>query len=172
MTHSPDHAERAREATIAVLVSLTESGVPTDVLEMLTHGDGRGTIPPKVLEKAIAAALRRRDRVVEEAIVPPVNGEPDPEWAVIRRAIDQFAGRVPTISKHRALHNTHLAAVVARLDAAGDREAADTIVWQCWYRALDRERERFLLEDARAALHDAAHLQQNGEGEARDGAGA
>jgi hypothetical protein len=82
-------------------------------------------------------------------IEPPENGEPDPAWRAIKRAIDQFAGRIPTISKHRATNNSHIAAVVSRLDAAGDSEAADTIVWQCWFRALDRERERFLLADAR-----------------------
>lgn len=81
-------------------------------------------------------------------IEAPENGETDPEWRAIRRAIDQFVGRVPTISKHRAVTNAHIAAVVERLDAAGDREAADTIVWQCWWRALDRERERFLMQDA------------------------
>lgn len=91
-----------------------------------------------------------------EAIVPPENGEADPEWRAIRRAIDQFAGRIPTISKHRAVHNEHLAKLVARLDATGDKEAADTIVWQCWFRALDRERERFLLPTARTdALREA-----------------
>lgn len=83
-----------------------------------------------------------------EVVEAPENGEPDPEWRAIRRAIDQFVGRVPVISKHRAIHNTTLAETVARLDAAGDREAADTIVWLCWFRALDRERERFLLADA------------------------
>jgi hypothetical protein len=93
--------------------------------------------------------LRAADRIILAPIEPPENGEPDPEWRAIRRAIDQFAGRIPTIGKHRAVNNVHLADVVARLDAAGDREAADTIVWQAWHRALDRERERFLLADAR-----------------------
>lgn len=106
----------------------------------------------------------RRD---QEPIVPPPNGEPDPEWAAIKRAIDQFAGRVPTVSKHRAVHNAHLAAVVERLDEAGDREAADTIVWQAWYRALDRERERFLLDDANARL-EALRTQGDGEGRLAD----
>jgi hypothetical protein len=98
----------------------------------------------------------------------PLNGEPDPEWRAIRRAIDQFVGRVPVISKHRAVHNTTLAETVARLDAAGDREAADTIVWLCWFRALDRERERFLLADAAEsrtlATTPARNTSQIGEG--------
>ncbi len=98
-----------------------------------------------IREKAAALALPAP--VVEGEIVPPENGEPDPEWRAIKRAIDQFVGRVPTISKHRALNNAHIKGVVDRLDASGDHEAADTIVWQCWWRALDRERERFLLAD-------------------------
>jgi len=105
-----------------------------------------------VARHRIAAEARVSARE-EDPIDPPENGEPDPQWRAIKRAIDQFAGRVPSISKHRATNNAHIAAVVARLDAAGDAEAADTIVWQCWFRALDRERERFLLADARDALH-------------------
>jgi hypothetical protein len=81
------------------------------------------------------------------AVDAPENGEPDAEWRAIRRTIDYFVGRVPTIGKHRAVNTAHIQAVVARLDEAGDREAADTIVWLCWHRALDRERERFLLAD-------------------------
>lgn len=80
----------------------------------------------------------------EFVMVPPPNGEKDPEWAAIKRAIDQFVGRVPTVGKHRAVNNAHLAETVAHLDAIGERAAADTIVWLCWWRALDRERERFL----------------------------
>lgn len=72
------------------------------------------------------------------------NGERDPAWAAIPRAIDQFVGRVPVVTKHQAVHNKHIAETVARLDEAGDRAAADTIVWLCWFSALDRERERFL----------------------------
>lgn len=82
----------------------------------------------------------------------PENGETDPEWRAIRRSIDLFVGRVPVVGKHRALNTRHIEETVARLDAAGDHAAADTIVWQCWHRALDRERERFLLDDARQRM--------------------
>ena len=99
-----------------------------------------------------------------EVIEAPENGEPDPEWRAIRRAIDQFVGRVPVINKHRAVHNTVIAETVARLDAAGDREAADVIVWQCWYRALDRERERFLLADAEERIAALKPEALEGEG--------
>lgn len=92
----------------------------------------------------------------DDAGLPPIeaprNGETDPEWRAIRRSIDLFVGRVPTVGKHRALNTAHIAETVARLDAGGDHAAADTIVWQCWHRALDRERERFLLEDAREQM--------------------
>lgn len=105
------------------------------------------------LDQALAAMREGAD-----PISAPANGEPDPEWAAIKRAIDQFVGRVPSIGKHRALNNAHLAAQVERLDATGDKEAADTIVWQCWWRALDRERERFLLADAEEKLAAAASV--------------
>ena len=101
------------------------------------------------LRRIVTAAF---GTVRERSVKAPTNGEPDPAWAAIKRAIDQFVGRVPSIGKHRALNNAHLAALVERLDAAGDKEAADTIVWQCWWRALDRERERFLLADAEERL--------------------
>jgi hypothetical protein len=110
---------------------------------------------PSILEALEDLAAMR------EGVAPisaPANGEPDPAWAAIKRAIDQFVGRVPSIGKHRALNNSHLAELVERLDAAGDKEAADTIVWQCWWRALDRERERFLLTDADEKLAAAASL--------------
>ena len=83
-----------------------------------------------------------------EPIEAPANGERDPEWAAIRRTIDYFVGRKPVIGKHRAVNTAHITAMVAHLDEIGEREAADTIVWLCWHRALDRERERFLTEDA------------------------
>lgn len=47
-----------------------------------------------------------------------------------------FAGRKVGIGKHQAVHHQTLEAVVARLDAAGDREAADVIVWLTWWRNI------------------------------------
>jgi hypothetical protein len=47
-----------KEALTAALVVLQRKGVPSDTLEMLTHGDGRGTIAPGALNEAIRAALR------------------------------------------------------------------------------------------------------------------
>lgn len=105
--------------------------------------------------------MDNKDRAREEEIVPPENKEPSEEWRAIKRAIDQFAGRIPSIGRHKAINNAHIAAVVARLDEAGDHEAADMIVWGCWWRALDRERDRFLATQARIdALREAADIAQ------------
>jgi len=62
------------------------------------------------------------------------------------KASEVYSGYKPqAVSKHRALNNVHLKAVVDRLVAAGDHEAADTIIWQMWWRDLDAQRERFLI---------------------------
>lgn len=90
-------------------------------------------------------ALAEADNGVVDA---PPHEERSPEWKAIGRVIDQFVGRVPTVSKHRAVNGAYIAEVVARLDADGDHAAADTIVWLCWHTALDRERERFLQDYA------------------------
>jgi hypothetical protein len=57
-------------------------------------------------------------------------------------------GRVPLISKHRALNVQVVRDTIARLDAAGDREAADVLVWQVWWRHIDENRHQFLIKDA------------------------
>ena len=49
--------EAVDDVVAALLVSLTESGVRSDTLEMLTGGDDRGTIAPGDLRKAVAHAL-------------------------------------------------------------------------------------------------------------------
>jgi hypothetical protein len=54
----PEINEADKEALTAALVVLQRKGVPSDTLEMLTHGDGRGTIAPGALNEAIRAALR------------------------------------------------------------------------------------------------------------------
>jgi hypothetical protein len=54
----PEINEVDKEALTAALVVLQRKGVPSDTLEMLTHGDGRGTIAPGALNEAIRAALR------------------------------------------------------------------------------------------------------------------
>jgi hypothetical protein len=41
----------------AALVVLARRGVPTDVLVLLTHGDGRGTVAPGALKAALDAAM-------------------------------------------------------------------------------------------------------------------
>ncbi|MDF0490037.1 hypothetical protein PX554_18025 [Sphingomonas sp. H39-1-10] len=69
------------------------------------------------------------------------------------KASEVYAGYKPTaVSKHRALNNVHLKAVIDRLVAAGDHEAADTIIWQMWWRDLDAQRERFLIEQFREQM--------------------
>lgn len=40
------------------------------------------------------------------------------------------------VGKHKATNDAHLRAVIARLDAAGDAEAADTIAWLIWHHEL------------------------------------
>jgi len=64
----------------------------------------------------------------------------------------QWAGRIPSISKHRASNWAHLTQLVERLDAADDAETADTIIWLAWWRKLDENRHEFLLEDQKASL--------------------
>ncbi len=44
------------EGRMAALTALAEHGIPTDVQELLLRGDGRGTIGPGALRKALAAA--------------------------------------------------------------------------------------------------------------------
>jgi hypothetical protein len=68
------------------------------------------------------------------------------------RASEIYAGRVPSISKHRAINNVHIKTVVDRLDAVGEEEAADTLIWLLWWRDLDFERERFLISDMQERL--------------------
>lgn len=45
------------EAATAALLALAEHGIPPDVQELLVHGDGRGTVAPGALSKALCAAL-------------------------------------------------------------------------------------------------------------------
>lgn len=40
------------------------------------------------------------------------------------------------VGKHTATNDGHLRRVIARLDAAGDAEAADTIAWLVWHHEL------------------------------------
>lgn len=59
-----------------------------------------------------------------------------------------YEGYKPTVvSKHRAANNGHLKQLVDRLTAAGDAEAADTIIWLMWWRDIDSNREKFLIKD-------------------------
>jgi hypothetical protein len=54
-------------------------------------------------------------------------------------------GRKGCISKHRATNYKHVKDTIERLDAGGDREASDTLMWHVWFRILDHQREEFLL---------------------------
>ncbi|ANC85481.1 hypothetical protein [Sphingomonas sp. NIC1] len=62
-------------------------------------------------------------------------------------AREVYEGYKPTVvGKHQAPNNVHLKAVVDRLVAAGDLEAADTIVWLMWHRDIAANREKLLNE--------------------------
>jgi hypothetical protein len=78
-----------------------------------------------------------------------------PTWEEIRANRSAlYVGRKPTISKHRATNTVHLRALLDRLDAAGDAEAADTIAWLLWWEAINANRERFLIDQHYEALAD------------------
>ncbi|WP_347270338.1 hypothetical protein [Rhizorhabdus histidinilytica] len=62
------------------------------------------------------------------------------------KASEIYVGRRPSISKHRALNNVHIKGIIDRLDEIGEAEAADTLVWLLWWRDLDAQRERFLID--------------------------
>lgn len=70
------------------------------------------------------------------------------------KASEIYAGRLPTISKHRAINTVHIKAIVDRLDGIGETEAADTLIWLLWWRDLDAEREKFLIEHWNEQLVD------------------
>jgi hypothetical protein len=53
---------------LTVVMMLSELGVPPDVLEMLTIGDGRGNVAPGSLRKALAAVKRAEDRARTRAV--------------------------------------------------------------------------------------------------------
>lgn len=61
----------SEEMAAAVLTSLLRQGHRADTLECLTHGDGRGTVPPNTLVNALApiaaqlAEARQVERVAE-----------------------------------------------------------------------------------------------------------
>ena len=79
----------------------------------------------------------------------------DITWEQIRAARSAlYVGRKPTISKHRAMNNAHLRALIDRLDASGDAEAADTVAWLIWWEDINSNRERFLIEQHYEALAD------------------
>lgn len=57
----------------AFLVALAEHGIPPDVQELLVNGDGRGTVAPGALAKALSALQPRpastvRAEALEEAL--------------------------------------------------------------------------------------------------------
>lgn len=62
------------------------------------------------------------------------------------KASEIYVGRVPTVGKHKACNNVHLKNVIDRLDAIGETEAADTIVWLLWWRDIVSNREQFLIK--------------------------
>lgn len=45
---------------VAALVALADCNIPVDIQELLVHGDPMRDIPPRALQKAIAAATRCR----------------------------------------------------------------------------------------------------------------
>lgn len=51
-----DRYKAALEAAeVTILLVLSAEGIPADTLEMLTLGDGRGTVAPGSLKRAVAA---------------------------------------------------------------------------------------------------------------------
>lgn len=62
-------------------------------------------------------------------------------------------GRQPVVGKYAAIHQSHMRKIVAELDAAGMKEAADTLIWVYWHYELkrtnlDEERKRATVEHA------------------------
>lgn len=55
MTASPNTPDMSLQAETAFLVALAEHGISPDVQELLVHGDGRGSVAPGALRKALAA---------------------------------------------------------------------------------------------------------------------
>ena len=88
------------------------------------------------------------------ASAPAVDGEELPTNETLK--FIGGLGRIPVISKYRAVNHAQLKETIAALDAAGMREAADTIVWLVWHRILDEQRHDFLMEDAKTSRADAA----------------
>ena len=67
-----------------------------------------------------------------------------------------YAGYKPTVvSKHKAPNNAHLKQLVDRLSAAGDHEAADTIVWLVWWSEIQNNRERYLIADFHERIRES-----------------
>lgn len=147
MTHSPDHAERAREVLAAAFrivdgIAGEINGVPNeptgDAADVVA-GDLADTLGvefdqdwPEAAAAALAAALRGRDRVVE-ALTPSADTK--------AAYIGEFGFNI--------------------VDRDEDGDEVYRNVRVPW----DTVKEIMAAILARAALHDAAHLQQNGEGE-------
>ena len=49
--------ERLLELEAAFFVSLVSNGLPADISELLTYGDAKQGIPPRLIQKAIKAAI-------------------------------------------------------------------------------------------------------------------
>lgn len=63
--------EHARNVLAVALLSLMESKVPADVLQLLVHGSIRTGIEPNALSKALVAAVRFTLRSTIEVTGPP-----------------------------------------------------------------------------------------------------
>lgn len=91
-----------------------------------------------------------------ETGLPRAASPPNPQARI--EALEKIGalGRKPVIGKHQASNYVHLRDTIAALDARDLRAEADTIVWLCWWRVIDHNREEFLVanakEDAQARI--------------------
>ena len=72
-----------------------------------------------------------------------------------------YVGQTPTVGRYQATNNNHLKTLVARLQEAGDHEAAGTLVWLCWHRDIDFNRGRFLAGEAVRIQEERVILLEN-----------
>lgn len=67
-------------AVTSALLSMTRDNLRADQMEVLCHGDGRGTIAPKVLHRAMAAAIAAIMPAIGERMAREVESVPCDHW--------------------------------------------------------------------------------------------
>lgn len=74
------------EPLVAALMSLAQSNVPPDVQALLVEGDGRGSVAPGALARAIEAAMdaaEEAERVANTCDVPGCGQTISAGWPVL-----------------------------------------------------------------------------------------